>query len=106
MNDTALAALFPHYPPLAVTAGDVESNPVNYDESCLKDAEYLQPIALKIYAGMKVYLTRMVRRGTHYINDMAAEESSCSGATRSVRVRSMTNRIISRWPTQFRASTI
>ena len=105
MNDTALAASFPHCPPLAVIAGDLESSPVNYDEASLKDAEYLEPIALNIYAGMKVYLTRTVRRDTHDINDMAAEVSSCSGAMRSVRVRTRTNRIIN-GPTQIRASTI
>jgi len=98
VNAAALKALFPHYPPLATLPADVDSNPENYVQGKLKPAGELQPSAMPVYKGMKVYLTRNVRKDVDFINGMEATVLKYDDGTGGLLVRTATGYVVSVWP--------
>ncbi|CAE7336340.1 unnamed protein product [Symbiodinium sp. CCMP2456] len=98
VNGAALKALFPHYPPLATLPADVDSNPENYVRGKLKPAGELQPSAMPVYKGMKVYLTRNVRKDVDFVNGMEATVLKYDDGTGGLLVRTTTGFVVSIWP--------
>ena len=71
LNDLAVQALFGQQYPLATVAGDLETNPDNYDEhGALKPVSQLCPLQVPCFAGMKVFFTKNVDKDRDYINGM------------------------------------
>ena len=71
INNCALEAFFPRYPPRAILEGDVESNPDNYTrDNKLKSLKLLKPMVFKVYVGMQIFFTRNVRKDIDYVNGM------------------------------------
>ena len=98
VNDCALLALFPKFPPRAVVPGDVESNPVNYHQGQIKPARELQPQDVPIFIGMKVYLTRNVNKGIDYVNGMRGTVTGFDSKNGGVQVLTATNHRITVYP--------
>ena len=61
VNDAALEANFPRFPPRAVVPGDVESASHNYEGGELRPIADLRPSELRIFVGMKAFITRTLR---------------------------------------------
>ena len=99
INDLALKALFPNFPPLVVLPGDIEANPENYEDGKLFADEWkLQPLELKIYKGMKVVLTRNIRKDIDYVNGMDATVESYHARNNAVEVFTATGYRVMVWP--------
>ena len=97
-NELALQALFPRREPLACLDGDIESNPANYDGGALlRDHTKLKSYPLRIYMGMRVYLTRNVIKGIDYVNGMLAIVEGYNEETRALRVLTNTGHHIELW---------
>ena len=94
----ALAALFPNFPPLAIIDGDVETNPDNHEDGQLKPCDQLLPIPLQIFVGMRVFLTRNVRKNIDFVNAMDRVVHSWKSESKAVRTRISTGRLIAVWP--------
>ena len=87
VNECALEALYSRFPPLAIIDGDVESYAANYDMGDLRDVRYLQPAPLRVYKGMRVYLTRNVRKDVDFVNGMLATVLRFNHTSKELRVR-------------------
>ncbi|CAE7028453.1 unnamed protein product, partial [Symbiodinium sp. CCMP2456] len=98
VNGAALKALFPHYPPLATLPADVDSNPENCVRGKLKPAGELQPSAMPVYKGMKVYLTRNARKDVDFVHGMEATVLKYDDGTGGLLVRTTTGFVVSIWP--------
>jgi hypothetical protein len=71
INDLALQALHPRAKPLATLPGAFEDNPDNYDrDGKLRDDRCLEPAEVPIHKGIRLYLTRNVRKADDYVNGM------------------------------------
>ena len=97
VNECAMKALFPRRPALVRLLGDMESNPTNYKDGKLKAHAELQPLVFPVFAGMKVYLTKNVRKDVDYVNGMRATVVSYTEGTRAVRVKTATGHIFDVW---------
>ena len=73
INGLALQALHPRKQPLAILPGSYEDNPDNYDKSELRKDRLPLPSQVPIFKGMKIYLTKNVRKEDDYINGMLCE---------------------------------
>ncbi|CAE7365302.1 unnamed protein product [Symbiodinium natans] len=98
VNGTALKALFPKYPPIATLPADVDSNPENYVQGKLKPPAELQPSTMPVYKGMRVYLTRNVRKDIDFVNGMEATVLKYDDNTGGLLVRTATGFVVSVWP--------
>ena len=98
VNDRAVEALFPRFPPKATLDADVESSPANYRGGKLKVSDELVPSQLPIYIGMRVYLTRNVRKDVDFVNGMLATVQSYNRASRELRVLTRTGFAVSVFP--------
>ena len=79
-------------------AADVDANPENYVQGKLKPVHDLQPSAMPVYKGMKVYLTRNVRKDVDFINGMEATVLKYDDGTGGLLVRTATGYVVSVWP--------
>ena len=98
VNKVALQALFPHYPPVATLPADVDSNPENYAQGKLRPVAELEPSAMPVYKGMRVYLTRNVRKDVDFVNGMEATVLKYDNLTGGLLVRTVTGYVVSVWP--------
>jgi hypothetical protein len=98
VNECALWALFPNHPPLVTLDADVESDPANYDRAQLRAMEDLRPSRLPIFTGMRVYLTRNVRKDIDFVNGMLATVVGYTARTGELRVRTQTGFVVSVFP--------
>ena len=98
VNDYALLALFPRHPPRVILPGDVESNPINYVQGKLKRVGQLEPQEVPIYIGMKMYLTRNVRKDIDFVNGMRGTVTGYDAATGGVQILTLTNHRITVYP--------
>ncbi|CAK8987418.1 unnamed protein product, partial [Durusdinium trenchii] len=99
INELALQALFPRFPPLAVLDGDVASNPENYHEGALlEDLRALRPLRLPIFKGMRAVFTRNVRKDVDFVNGMDCVVQGSVGRTKAVEVLTATNHRVMVWP--------
>jgi hypothetical protein len=73
INALALQALHPRKQPLTTLPGTYEDNRDNYIDSVLRTDRRPLPTQVPIYKGMKIYLTKNVRKDDHYINGMLCE---------------------------------
>ena len=87
VNKVALQAFFPHYPPVATLPADVDSNPENYAQGKLRPVAELEPSAMPVYKGMRVYLTRNVRKDVDFVNGMEATVLKYDNLTGGLLVR-------------------
>eukprot|EP00438_Fugacium_kawagutii_P026199 Skav206694 [mRNA] locus=scaffold1764:227411:228448:+ [translate_table: standard] len=92
INKLALEALHPRARPLAVLPGAIEDNPENYVGSKLREDRTPVPSEVPIYRGMKIYLTRNVRKADDFINGMLCEVLSYDSAAGALWVRTKTGK--------------
>ena len=100
LNDLAVQALFPRRVPLATVDGDVESNPLNYDENhkMFKDRAKLKPLPVPIHMGMQLYLTKNVIKETDFVNGMQCTVTGFDEEPRpAVRVTTRTGIPLTIW---------
>lgn len=76
----------------------MESHPQNYRDGKLKPLEELTPGELPIYIGMRVYLTRNVRKDIDFVNGMAATVEHYDHHTKALRVLTRTGFRVSVFP--------
>ena len=99
INELALQALFPRFPPLAVLDGDVASNPENYDDGALlEDLRALRPLRLPIFKGMRAIFTHNVRKDVDFVNGMDCVVQGYEGRTKAVEVLTATGHRVMVWP--------
>ena len=98
VNDAALQGLFPRHPPNALIDADVESNPENYVDGKLKALESLAPARLPVYVGMRVYLTRNVRKDVDFVNGMSCQVLGWDAGAKALRVETATGHRFAVWP--------
>ena len=88
MNAIAVTALYGMQTPILTIPADVESNPENYEASGkLLPPEKLVPLQTEIYIGMKLIMTRNVRKDIDYINGMECVVLGVNKKTSSVLVQ-------------------
>ena len=98
VNECALKALFPKHPPLVTLPADVDSNPANYHRGTLKPVEELEPSEMPVFKGMRVYLTRNVRKDVDFVNGMEATVLKYDAGTGGLLVRTTTGFVVGVWP--------
>ena len=86
VNDCALQAFHPHYPPRTILFADIESNPENSSEGTLKAFDQLKPIA------------RNVCPDIDFVNGMNGYVERWDARAQAVRVRTDTGRLVAVWP--------
>ena len=86
INELALQTKFPRRELLAHIHGDAESNPNNYMSGRLKAMQLLKPMAMRIYKGMPVYMTKNVRKDL----DMRGVVESFDSDTGGIRIMTRT----------------
>ena len=91
LNEVALLAKFGRKTPLVVLDGDVEMNQENYLDGELREDRPLQPSSVKIFKGMRLYLTKNIRKGDDFVNGMEVAVEAFHTAQRMLRVRTKTN---------------
>ena len=84
VNNCALQALFPRFPPRTIVAGDIESNPKNYIQGKLKPVHLLEPTEVPIFIGMTIFLTRNVRKDIDFVNGMKCRVDGYDSASGAV----------------------
>ena len=97
VNQCALKALFPTFPPLIVLPADVDSNPENYVRGVLKPVEELVPSNMPVHRGMRVYMTRNVRKDLDYVNGMEAQVLDFDRSSAGLLLRTVTGHTVSVW---------
>ena len=97
INDLALKALFPVFPPLATVEGDLEANPDNYVEGKLKEA-FLLPLKVPIFKGMRIVLTKTLRKDVDFVNGMDGIVKDFHHKTNSIQMETTTGYKIMVWP--------
>ena len=97
INDLSLEALFPRFPPLATVEGDLEANPDNYVEGKLKDA-FLLPLKVPIFKGMRIVLTKTLRKDVDFVNGMDGIVRDFHHKTNSIQMETTTGYKIMVWP--------
>lgn len=100
INQLALQALHPRAAPLATLPGAFEDNPDNYNrDGKLREDRYLAPAEVPIYRGIRLYLTRNVRKADDYVNGMPCKVTSFDEERQIIWVRTETGKRlpITRW---------
>lgn len=99
VNEAALHALFPRFPPRATIPADVESYSLNYEGGELKDVKHLVPSQLPVYRGMRVFITKTLRKDLDFVNGMQAKIVGWNPRTEAVRVQTTTGRTfdVTKW---------
>jgi ATP-dependent exoDNAse (exonuclease V) alpha subunit len=92
VNRLALEALHPRAQPLAVLPAAIEENPDNYYNGKLREDRRPQPSEVPIHRGLKIYLTRNVRKADDFINGMLCEVLSYDDAAGALWVRTQTGK--------------
>ena len=100
LNELCVEALFASLKQnsLAVLAADWESNPENYDADGRLVKEKLQPTTLRVYAGMRVFLTRNMNKKTDFVNGMQASVQGYDADSRCLHVLTTTGRQLAVYP--------
>eukprot|EP00971_Amphidinium_carterae_P024126 476490-Amphidinium_carterae.1 len=100
LNESCVSVLFEkkRKTVLATLDGDWETNPDNYDRNGkLKDQTPL-PSNMKVFAGMKVFLTRNINKKSDFVNGMLAVVRSYDEASRCLHVQTATGRQLAVFP--------
>ena len=97
VNQCALEALFPSFPPMTVLEGDLETNPVNYQDGTLKPPEALVPLPVPIHKTMWIYITKNIRKDMDLVNGMRARVVGYNEHTRGLRVETATGKVADVW---------
>ena len=93
VNDLAVEALFGRRMPLATLPGDVETNSENYVDGQLdRSGRKLKPSEVPVYKGMKLFLTKNIRKADDYVNGMACVVQQWYEAERCLRVKTATGK--------------
>ena len=92
INDLAVQALHPRAAPLGKVDGVPEDNPENYQGTKLRTDRPLRPTAVPIYKGLRLMLTRNIRKADDYVNGMQCDVLSYNEATRVLMVRTVTGK--------------
>ena len=99
LNDLALKALHPRKDPLTMLPGDIECNPASYgNDGKLKRLRDLVPTDLPIYVGLKLYMTRNIRKDVDYVNGMRCVVEAWDAVTRSLVVITATGKRVAVTP--------
>ena len=78
--------------------GDVECNPDNYVQGALKPHAELAPSQVPIFKGMRVYLTRNVRKDVDYVNGMSCAVLGYDRKSRGLLVKTWAGHSVTVWP--------
>lgn len=100
INELALQALHPRATPLATLPGAFEDNPEDYNrDGKLGQDRRLEPAEVPIYEGLRLYLTRNVRKADDYVNGMPCNVTSFDAARQILWVITETGKRlpITRW---------
>ena len=100
LNELCVEAIFASLKQnsLAVLAADWESNPENYDADGRLVKDKLQPTTLRVYAGMRVFLTRNMNKKTDFVNGMQASVQGYDADSRCLHVLTTTGRQLAVYP--------
>jgi hypothetical protein len=90
VNDIAVEALHGRKMQLAILPGDVDVNPENYSEGEFRTDKKAIPSEVKIYKGMKLFLTRNLRKQDDYVNGMQCVVENYHAQQHMLRVRTRT----------------
>jgi ATP-dependent exoDNAse (exonuclease V) alpha subunit len=86
LNELAQEAQYGGQQEIITLPGDVEANHLNYTNGKLKPVGQLRPLALKIYAGMPIFLTRNRDKAEDHVNGMRAIVERWDARTQSLWV--------------------
>jgi ATP-dependent exoDNAse (exonuclease V) alpha subunit len=93
MNRLAVEALYGRKRPLVILPGDIEANVNNYKDGKLDaSGKKLAPADVPIFKGMKLYLTKNVRKSDDYVNGMSCTVEQWYEAERCLRVKTSTGK--------------
>ena len=95
VNELARQVLFEdrHKPTIGTIPADYEANEVNYDEQGkLKKKTKLMPAPLKLYKGLRLYLTRNMNKQEDFVNGMQATVVDYDEATQCLEVITKTKK--------------
>ena len=99
INNCALRAFYPMFPPRAILPGDVESNPLNYHkDGKLKNVQQLVAMEFEVYIGMRVVFTRNVCKASDYVNGMMGVVEAFDSRYQIIRIRTDTGKLIACTP--------
>jgi ASC-1-like (ASCH) protein len=97
MNDLAVEALFGCQAPCAILPGDIESFAANYYKGKLKPFQHLDPQELRVHVGMKVFLTKNVRKDIDFVNGMCCTVEGFDSTSGGLRVITNTGKRVVVW---------
>ena len=93
INRLALEALHPRTEPVATLPGAFEDNPDNYKkDGMLLEDRHLVTADVPIHQGLKLYLTRNVRKADDYVNGMQCKVLSFDAERKILWVRTDTGK--------------
>ncbi|CAE7352977.1 PIF1 [Symbiodinium sp. CCMP2592] len=93
INQLALEALHPRAEPVVTLPGAFEDNPDNYKkDGTLVDDQHLVTTDVPIHQGLKLYLTRNVRKADDYVNGMQCKVLSFDMERKILWVRTETGK--------------
>ena len=99
LNQLSIKALFPSGKPLVVLPGDPAANPANYEHGkLLADETQLKPLDVPIYKGMKVVLSKNVRKDVDFVNGMDCEVVEYHFTGKAVAVMTATKKRVMIYP--------
>ena len=90
VNTAAVEALHGRKKSLVVLPGDVDVSPENYREGKFRADRVPLPSDIRIFRGMRLYLTRNLRKDDDFVNGMQCEVEQYHATTRMLRVRTKT----------------
>lgn len=93
VNEAALLAMFPRFPPRAVVPGDVASYSGNYEYGEMLPTNLLRPSEFPIFVGMKAFITRTLRKDLDFVNGMEVTVKAWSQQNEAIRVETKTGRV-------------
>jgi len=102
LNELAIEATFSNRRPWATLAGEIDTNPANYDsEHKFREDRKPLPSEVPIYKGMKLFLTQNVRKEDDFVNGMecVVERFTENGNGGALTVRTKTGHrlVVTKW---------
>ena len=98
INELFLEMKYGDEEPLAIVDGDFESNVDNYDHGKLIAGRKPLPADIHIHQGMKLFLTRNVRKEDDFVNGMEVVVERVDGQSQSIVAMTQTGHRLSIFP--------
>ena len=95
INDCALRAYYPRFPPRAILPGDVESCSLNYKRNgSVKALSGLRPSEFPVFVGMRTLFTKNVNKSIDYVNSMEGVVEMYEARSGILRIRTKTGYLV------------